>query len=192
MDSSYLTNPLVFLVEVIFQAYILAVLLRFLLQWARVDYRNPVSQFIVKITSPVLVPLRRVVPPVRGMDTASLVLAWLLESLKLLLVIFLGKGSFEPAFALLGAIPELIEFVINIFLAAIIIQAILSWVATGFYHPISGLLSSLTNPVLAPFRKLMPMTSGIDFTPMVAILALIVLKMLLLPPLKYLVASLLA
>ncbi len=192
MDSNYLTNPLVFLVEVIFQIYILAVLLRFLLQWTRADFHNPVSRFIVKITSPVLIPMRRVIPPVKGMDTASLILAWLLKALELLLVILLSKGSFMPALALLGAIPELVEFIINIFLAVIIIQVIMSWVATGIYHPITALLNSLSKPVLAPFRKLLPAVSGFDFTPMVAVLALIVLKMLLLPPLKTLVANLVA
>lgn len=192
MDSSYLTNPLVFLLEVIFQVYILAVLLRFLLQWARADFHNPISQFVVRITSPVLVPMRRVIPPIGGMDTSSFVLAWLLQALKLLLVILLSKGIFAPGYALLGAIPALVEFVINIFLAIIIIQVILSWVATDIYHPVIGLLNSLAHPVLAPIRRVLPAVSGFDFTPMVAVLGLMVLKMLLLPPLKVLVANLLA
>jgi len=192
MDSNYLTNPLVFLIEVIFQAYILAVLLRFFLQWTRADFHNPVSQFVVRITSPVLVPMRKVIPPIRGMDTASIVLAWLLQALELLLVILLSKGMFAPGYALLGAIPALVEFIINIFLAIIIIQVILSWVATGIYHPVVGLLNSLSNPLLAPIRRIFPAVSGFDFTPMVAVLGLIVLKMLMLPPLKTLVVNLLA
>jgi YggT family protein len=192
MDSNYLTNPLIFLVEVIFQIYILAVLLRFLLQWARADFNNSISQLIVRVTSPVLIPMRRVIPPVKGTDTASLVLAWLLKALELLLVILLGKDSFMPVLALLGAIPALIEFIINIFLAVIILQAIMSWVAFDTYHPVVDILQSLSNPVLAPFRKLLPSASGFDFSPMVAVLALIMLKMLLLPPLKTLVANLVA
>ena len=192
MNSSYLTNPLIFLVEVIFQLYILAVLLRFLLQWTRADFNNSISQFVVRITSPVLVPMRRVIPSVRGKDTASLVLAWLLKTLELLLVFLLGKGSFMPALALLVAIPALLEFIINIFIAAIIMQAILSWVTIDTYSPIVDILNSLSNPVLRPFRKLLPATSGFDFSPVVAILALMLLKMLLLPPLKTLVANLLA
>jgi YggT family protein len=192
MDSNYLTNPLIFLVEVIFQIYILAVLLRFLLQWARADFNNSISQLIVRVTSPVLIPMRRVIPPVKGTDTASLVLAWLLKALELLLVILLGKDSFMPVLALLGAIPALIEFIINIILAVIILQAIMSWVAFDTYHPVVDILQSLSNPVLAPFRKLLPSASGFDFSPMVAVLALIMLKMLLLPPLKTLVANLVA
>ena len=190
MDSSYLTNPLVFLIEVAFQIYILAVLLRLLLQWARADFHNSVSQFIVRITSPVLVPMRRFIPPIKGMDTASLVLAWLLKALELLLVFMLVKGSFLPALALLGAIPALIEFIINIFIVVIIIQVVMSWVAINTYHPLIDILNSLSAPLLAPFRRLLPASSGFDFSPMVAVLALILLKMLLLPPLKALAAQL--
>ncbi len=190
MDSTYFTNPLLFLIGIIFQAYTLVVLLRFLLQWARADFHNPLSQFIVKITSPVLVPMRRLIPPIKGMDTASLVLAWLLKALELLLVILLGKGLFMPAFALLGAIPELAEFIINIFLVAIIVQVILSWIAQGSYHPVMGLLNSLTRPLLAPIGRLIPSAAGIDFTPMVAVLGLMLIKMLLLPPLNTLATHL--
>ena len=190
MDSSYLTNPLTFLVEIIFQISILAVLLRFLLQWARADFNNSISRLIVRITSPVLIPMRRVIPPVKGTDTASLVLAWMLKALELLLVILLGKGSFMPVLALLGAIPALIEFILNIFIAVIILQAIMSWVAIDTYHPAIDILNSLSTPILAPFRRLLPAASGFDFSPMVAVLALIMLKMLLLPPLKTLVANL--
>ena len=192
MDSSYITNPMVFLVEVAFQVYILAVLLRFLLQWARANFNNSISQLVVKVTSPLLIPMRRVIPPVKGVDAASLVLAWLLTALELLLIVLLSKGSFLPLLALLGAIPALIEFIINIFLAVIIIQAIMSWVAIDTYHPLIDILNSLSRPVLAPFRNLIPATSGFDFSPMVAVLALILLKMLLLPPLRTLVANLAA
>ena len=190
MDSSYLTNPMVFLLEVAFQVYTLAVLLRFLLQWARADFNNSISQLVVKVTSPLLIPMRRAIPPLKGVDTASLVLAWLLKALELLLVVLLSKGSFLPLLALLVAIPELIEFIINIFIAVIIIQAIMSWVAIEAYNPVIDLLNSLSKPVLAPFRSFMPATSGFDFSPMVAVLALILLKMLLLPPLRTLATSL--
>ena len=190
MNSSYLTDPMVFLLEVAFQVYILAVLLRFLLQWARADFNNSISLLVVKVTSPLLAPMRRVIPPLKGLDTASLVLAWLLKALELLLIVLLSKGSFLPLLALLGAIPALLEFIINIFIAVIIIQVIMSWVTIEAYHPVIDILNSLSKPVLAPFRSLIPATSGFDFSPMVAVLALILLKMLLLPPLRTLATSL--
>ncbi len=190
MGSGYLTNPLVFLVQVLFEAYILVVLLRFFLQLTRSDFYNPLSQFIVRVTSPVLIPLRRVIPGVAGMDIAALVLAWALKALELLIVTALS-GAFMPGLAILGAIPGLIELSINIFLYAIIIQAILSWVDPGSYNPAASLLYSFTAPILRPIQRLIPPVGGLDLSPMVAIIGLILLKMLLIPPLQQLVAALL-
>ncbi len=190
MGSSYATNPLVFILQVLFEAYILVVLLRFFLQLTRADFYNPLSQFIVKVTSPVLVPLRRFIPSMAGMDIAALVLAWALKALELLLVVLISTGAFTPVLAIFGAIPGLIELCINIFLYAIIIQAILSWVNPGAYNPAAALLYTLTAPVLRPVQRIIPPIGGIDLSPMAAILGLIVLKMLLIPPLRQLVAAL--
>ncbi len=191
MGSGYLTNPLVFLVQVLFEAYILVVLLRFFLQLTRSDFYNPLSQFVVRVTSPVLIPLRRVIPGVAGMDIAALVLAWALKTLELLIVTALS-GAFMPGLAILGAIPGLVELSINIFLYAIIIQAILSWVNPGSYNPAASLLHSFTAPILRPIQRLIPPVGGLDLSPMAAIIGLILLKMLLIPPLQQLVAALLA
>ena len=191
MGSGYLTNPLVFLVQVLFEAYILVVLLRFFLQLTRSDFYNPLSQFIVRITSPVLIPLRRVIPGVGGMDIAALVLAWALKALELLIVTALS-GAFMPGLAILGAIPGLVELSINIFLYAIIIQAILSWVNPGHYNPAASLLHSFTAPILRPVQRFIPPIGGLDLSPMAAIIGLILLKMLIIPPLRQLVTTLLA
>ena len=191
MGGGYLTNPLVFLVQVLFEAYILVVLLRFFLQLTRSDFYNPLSQFIVRITSPVLIPLRRVIPGVGGMDIAALVLGWALKALELLIVTALS-GAFMPGLAILGAIPGLVELSINIFLYAIIIQAILSWVNPGHYNPAASLLHSFTAPILRPVQRFIPPIGGLDLSPMAAIIGLILLKMLILPPLRQLVAALLA
>ncbi len=191
MGDGYLTNPLVFLVQVLFEAYILVVLLRFFLQLTRSDFYNPLSQFIVRVTSPVLIPLRRMIPGVAGMDIAALVLAWALKTLELLIVTALS-GVFMPGLAILGAIPGLVELSINIFLYAIIIQAILSWVNPGSYNPAASLLHSFTAPILRPVQRFIPPIGGLDLSPMVAIIGLILLKMLLIPPLQQLVAALLA
>ncbi|HDK37652.1 MAG TPA: YggT family protein [Thiolapillus brandeum] len=192
MGSGYTTNPVIFILQVLFEAYILVVLLRFFLQLTRADFYNPLSQFIVKVTSPVLVPLRRIIPSLAGMDIAALALAWTLKTLELLLVVLISTGSFAPGFALFGAIPGLIELCINIFLYAIIIQAILSWVNSGTYNPAAALLYTLTAPILRPVQRLIPPIGGIDLSPMAAILGLIVLKMLIIPPLNQLLATLLS
>ena len=188
MDNSYLTNPAVFLIQTIFGLYVLVVVLRFLLQVTRADFYNPVSQFVVKVTSPVLRPLRRIIPGVAGIDLASLVLAWLLKSLELMLVVtVVGAGG--ALGALLWAIPELVDLVINILLVAIFVQVVLSWVNPGGYNPAAQLLDALTQPLLRPARTLLPAIGGLDLSPMLVVIGLVLLKMLLLPPLKLLTGS---
>ena len=184
MGSEYITNPLIFLIKVAFELYILVVLLRFLLQLLKADFYNPLSQFIVKLTSPVLTPMRRVIPGVAGLDIASLVLAWLLKTVELVLIFLHTKGSFLLLAATLWAIPELVELVINIFLFAVFIQVILSWVGTSGYNPASSVLDNLTEPLLSPIRRRLKPMSGFDLSPMVAVIGLILLKMLALPPLE--------
>lgn len=189
MGSSYLSNPVVFLIQVIFGLYILVVMLRLLLQLVRADFYNPLSQFIVKVTTPVLHPIRRVIPGVKGIDLSSLLLAWLLKSAELFLIaLILGLGA-NLLTALVWAIPALVSLTINIFLVAIIIQVILSWINPGGYNPAISLIYALTEPLLRPARRMLPTTGGLDFSPMLIIIGLILLKMLLLPPLQLLTKS---
>ncbi len=189
MDSSYLTNPIVFLVHTLFGLYILAVMLRFLLQLVRADFYNPVSQFLVKVTNPPLKPLRRIIPGLGGIDLSSIVLAWLLKTLELLIIISLGTGTANLIAPFIWAIPELVELLINIYLFGIFIQVILSWVNPGSYNPAVSLLYSLTGPLMRPAQKILPPTGGIDLSPMLVIIGLILLKMLLLPPLYKITGS---
>jgi len=189
MDSSYLTNPLVFLIQTLFGLYILVVMLRFLLQWARADFYNPLSQFIVKVTTPALRPLRRVIPGLGGLDFSAVVLMWLLKTLELMLVILITSGIFNPISPMLWAIPQLVDLAINVFLFAILIQVIISWINPGTYNPIIGVINSLTDPIMRPARRIIPPISGLDLSPMLVILGLYLLKMLLLPPLLMLTGS---
>ena len=191
MGSGYVTNPLIFLIQVAFELYILLVVLRFLLQLLKADFYNPLSQFTIKLTAPVLNPLRRLIPGIAGLDVASLILAWVLKTVELLVVFLHTNGSFQPLAAMLWAIPELLELFVNIFLFAIVIQVILSWVGTSGYNPASSVLDSLTEPVLAPLRRWIKPVSGFDLSPMAAVIGLIVLKMLLLPPVQAVVRALL-
>ena len=189
MGDSYLTNPLVFLIQVIFGAYIMLVMLRFLLQLVKADFYNPVSQFVIKVTSPPLRPLRRIIPGIGGVDISSIVLMWMLKSLELALIMVIGGLGTSLLPALAWSIPELISLFINVFLFAILIQVIISWVNPGGYNPIIGLLNSITEPLLGPARRIVPPISGLDLSPMLVMIGLMLLKMLLLPPLQLLVAS---
>ncbi|MCG7945204.1 MAG: YggT family protein, partial [Candidatus Thiodiazotropha taylori] len=173
MGSSYLTNPLVFLVQTLFGLYILAILLRFLLQVVRADFYNPISQFLVKVTNPPLKPLRRLIPGFGGIDISSLILAWLLKAVELFIVIMIAGQSASLLGPLLLAIPELVELTINIFLFAVLIQVILSWVSPGNYNPAVSLLYSLTGPVMRPAQKLLPPVGGLDLSPMLVMIGLV-------------------
>ena len=189
LDSSYLTNPAVFLVQVVFGLYVLVVMLRFLLQLLRADFYNPLSQLVVKLTTPVLRPLRRVIPGVWGLDLSSLLVAWLLTAVELSLMAVLVDVDFHPLAPLAWAIAELIALVLNVFLFAIVVQAILSWVSTGSYSPAGALLDSLTAPVLRPLRRVIPPISALDLAPLAAAIGLVLIKMLVLPPLDALTGN---
>jgi YggT family protein len=189
MGNSYLTDPAVFLIQTLFGLYILAVMLRFLFQLVRADFYNPISQFLVKATNPPLKLLRRVIPGFGGIDTSSLVLAWLLKAIELFLIISIAGTSANLIAPFVWAIPELIELLINIYLFGILIQVILSWVNPGSYNPAIALLYSLTDPLMRPAQKVLPPMGGIDLSPMLVMIGLILLKMLLLPPLRHLTGS---
>jgi YggT family protein len=189
VTEAYFTNPLIFLIKTIFGLYIALVVIRFLLQWARADFYNPVSQFVVKLTSPVLRPLRKMIPGYRGLDTASVVLAWLLKAAELaILTVLLGLDR-NPLGALAWALPALVGLIISIFLFAVLIRVILSWVNPDPYNPAVDLLTRLTDPIMRPAQRLIPPVSGIDLSPMVVMIGLVLLEMLLLPPLQFLTGS---
>lgn len=181
MSSNYLTNPLEFLISTLFSLYILAVMLRFILGAVRADFYNPVSQFLVRITNPLLVPMRRVIPSFRQYDTSALLLMLLLQIISLVIV-FLLRGISVPFITLLlAAIGELIVLAFNVFIFAIVIQVIISWINPGTYNPVNALLYSITRPVMGPIQRLIPPVSGLDLSPLVALIGLQILKMLVLP-----------
>ena len=179
--NSYFANPLEFLISTLFSLYILAVMLRFLLGMVRADFYNPISQFLVKITNPLLVPLRKIIPGAGKVDVAAIILMLVLQLIMLAIIVAL-RGVTPPLLSLLlAAIGELVILAINIFLFAIIVQVIISWVNPGSYNPVNGLLNSLTSPVMRPIRRLLPPMSGIDLSPLFALIGLQVLKMLIQP-----------
>jgi YggT family protein len=161
-------NPLVFLIDILLHLYITALMLRLILQWVRADFYNPVSQFIVKITDPPVKPLRRIIPGLWGVDLATLILVIIFTAIKVVVV----HGYLSPDIIILSTLIETIDLMLSVFLYAIIIQAILSWVNPDPYNPVVGLLNSITWPVLKHFRKLIPAVGGFDISPMIAIIAL--------------------
>jgi YggT family protein len=171
-------NPFVFLIDTLFDLYIIVLMLRFLLQQVRADYYNPVSQFIVKATSPVVMPVRRIVPGFGGIDVATVLLIIAFICVKVVLVSALQGFGVSFAGLLLYSVHEFLTLAINVFMFAIIIQAILSWVNPDPYNPVYSLLSSITAPLLRPVQRMMPSMGGLDLSPMVVLIGLMFLKRL--------------
>ncbi|MCF6252912.1 MAG: YggT family protein [Methylococcaceae bacterium] len=186
MGTSYMTNPVVFLIDTLFSLYILFIVIRFLLQWTRADFYNPISQFLVKVTHPPLKVLRRFIPSVGKIDTSSIVLALALQMLADFSILAL-KGVMVSIMALVVlSFSQLVSLLINVFVFAVLARAILSWFDPGNYNPASSLLHSLTEPLLGVCRKVMPDLGGFDLSPLIAIVMLHLAKMMILPPLSQL------
>ena len=181
MGNDYLTNPLEFLISTLFSLYIVAVMLRFLLGLVRADFYNPVSQFLVRITNPLLIPLRKVVPSIGKFDSAALLLMIVLQLAAITLILLLRGDGISSAVLVIITLATLISLLISVYMFAIIVEVIISWMNPGSYNPVSSLLHSLTNPLLRPIRHVIPPIAGIDLSPLFAIIVLQVLRMLILP-----------
>jgi YggT family protein len=168
-----------YLVGTLIDLYVAAVLLRLLLQWVRADFYNPLSQFLVRVTNPVLVPLRRVIPSIGRLDTASLVLMLLLEFASVWIVSRLGSNLLTALQVLVFAAQKLVLTLLMTYFLLIIIAVILSWVGQRMRHPVVPLVFQLTEPVMRPFRKVIPPIAGIDLSPLFALIAIRFLILLL-------------
>ncbi len=172
-----MTNAFVFLIDTLFNLYLMVVLLRLWLQTARADFYNPFSQFVVKATNPPLIPLRRLIPSIGALDTASLLLALLVAAAKLI-TLQLVAGSISLQFTLVGALALLVSEAFNLIFWVVIIRAIMSWFSQG-RNPMEHLLSQLTEPLLSPIRKIIPPIGGLDLSVLVLLVGMQFLQILL-------------
>jgi YggT family protein len=183
MGSTYMTDPIIFLIDTLFSLYILAVLLRFLLQWCGADFYNPISQFLVKITHPPLRIMRRFVPSIGKIDTSSLILVLTLQMLSDFSILMLKGVSINIGALTILSITQLISLLINVLVFAVFARAILSWMNPGTFSAVTSILTTLTEPLLDICRKVIPDLGGIDLSPLAALLLLQLAKMVILPPL---------
>ncbi|MFZ2172100.1 MAG: YggT family protein [Methylococcaceae bacterium] len=183
MGSTYMTDPIIFLIDTLFSLYILAVLLRFLLQWCGADFYNPISQFLVKTTHPPLRVLRRFVPAVGKIDTSSLVLIFSLQMLADFFILLLKGVTISIGALTILSITQLISLLINIFIFSVFARALLSWMNPGTFNAAASILYTLTEPLLDICRKFIPNLGGMDLSPLAALLLLQLAKMVILPPL---------
>jgi len=173
------TGALIYLVGTLTDLYVAAILLRLLLQWVRADFYNPLSQFLVKVTNPVLIPARRIVPSIGKLDTASVVVMLLLELMQLVIINLISQADYGFQFLLLFAIKKLLVTLLITYFVLIIARVLVSWVANQSRHPLIPLIYQLTEPVLRPFNRLIPPIGGIDLSPLFVLIALRFLLLLL-------------
>jgi YggT family protein len=179
-----IAQAIAFVLDALFHLFILAALVRFWMQALRAPARNPIAQFMMALTDWAVRPLRRVIPGLFNLDWASLVVAYAFELLLqfLLLLVMGASPNAEAASVLLFfAFVKLIRLSVYVFMGAVIIQAVLSWVNP--HHPVAPFFWALTRPLLKPFQRAIPAIGGVDITP---VLVLIALQLVLMLPVTYL------
>jgi len=175
-----MSNAIVFIVTTLVNLYIITFILRIMFQLQRVDYRNPVVQFIATVTNPLVLPLRRIIPSAGKVDSASVVAAVGLKLAEVALLTILLCSVVPPIPQLVGiTLISLVRMLLNFYFFVILASVILSWVSAGGYNPAAAVIAQLAEPVLGPFRKLIPPIGGFDITPIFAIIAIQALMMLL-------------
>ena len=180
----YLASAGQILITFVFGMLIAIVVARVLLQLVRANFYNPICQFLYKLTNPLLIPLHRAVPNWRNLDIAGVLLAWLLCALEWLLLLALAGRMPGMAGLALVALGELVDFALVFVFAVILVRAVLSFLSVERSNPVVPLLYQLSEPVLRPFRRFMPALGGIDFSPALAGLALMLARVLVAMPLR--------
>lgn len=163
-------RALVFIIESLVQIYLIVLLLRFWLPLLRADFRNPVAQGILKLTSPIVVPVRRILPSIGRIDSATIVLSFLIQFLLTLTILALQKSPAGYGEIALVAAFELVFLNLYIFMFAIVIYVLMSWIAPNTYNPVTALVATLVLPILQPFSRMLPKLGGIDISPLIVIL----------------------
>ncbi len=182
-----LLQAIIFIIHFCFGLYILAVMLRFIMQVVRASFYNPIAQFLVAVTNPPLKPLRRIIPGLGGIDMASVLLLLVLQAIEIILVGLVVGVPPNPGGLVVLTVAELVKLTFYIFLILIIIRIIISWVSPqsyyGGHNPGMDLIVGLTEPILRPARKLIPPISGFDISPMAVFFVFGILQILIIYPL---------
>ncbi|MFT4763062.1 MAG: YggT family protein [Oleispira sp.] len=176
---SSLTQVGLLVINTLVGLYLLLVVLRFLLQLVRADFYNPVSQFIVKATNAPLIPLRKVIPGLGGIDIASLVLALLVQAVAIILILLLNGIQPPPLQVVMWSAIGIMSLLLKVYFWGLLITVIASWVAPNSYNPVLILINQILEPAMKPIRKIMPDMGGIDLSPIIMFLLIQVIEILL-------------
>jgi YggT family protein len=172
-------SAITFIIDTLLSLALFVVLARLLLQWTRADFRNPLCQAVVKLTNPLILPLRRVLPPIGKVDTASVVAVLLIATVEVGCIFALhGVGLPPPELWIRQVLLEIARTLLRTYLVAIFLYALLSLIAPGGYSPLQSLLTTLCEPVLRPIRRVIPAIAGLDLSPLWAIILIQALLLL--------------
>lgn len=173
-------QALVFIIRTLVDLYIITFVLRIIMQWVRVDFRNPLTQFILRITNPLVIPLRRFVPPIGGLDTATLIVVVVLELIVTIVVTNLTCSGEPNVLQVISmTVLRVVYLTLRVYLFVILIYVIMSWISPGTYNPAARLMESIAQPVLRPLRRLLPPIGGLDLSALFALIGIQALTMLL-------------
>ena len=181
-----LAQALRYVLEVVFDLFVLAVLTRFYAQALRAPFRNPIANFVVALTDFAVKPMRRIIPSAMGLDLASFLVAWIAQSVMLVAfyalfsVALLAMPAFWPTIVLL-ALVKILKLSIYLLMGVVFIQALLSWISP--YHPIRPFFDALTRPFLRPLQRMVPLVGGVDLSPLIL---LVLLQVVLIAPMAWL------
>lgn len=168
-----------YLIGTLIDLFVSAVMLRLLLQFVKADFYNPLCQFLVKVTNPVVIPFRRIIPAIGPLDTASVVVMFALQAISVFLITRLGTIEMSAVQVLIYSGIKILMMLLITYMILIIVSVILSWFGTRAQHPIVPLIYQLTEPVLRPIRKVIPAIGGIDLSPLFALIGIRFLMLLL-------------
>lgn len=191
MGGNHLITAALYLIDIFFFLYILAVLLRYLLARVRADFYNPISQLLVKVTNPAIKPLRRFIPGYFGIDWPSIVLLFFVQGCEIIIIALVTSGRIPAPMGLFVlTFAHLLQTVVYVYMFIIIIQIVISWVNPGAYNPITVIMYQLSEPILKPARRLIPPAGGFEWSPMVVIIIINLVLILIVSPLMDLGRSL--
>ena len=159
-------SAIIYILDTLLGLALFVVMARLLLQWTRADFRNPLCQAVVRLTNPLILPLRRVLPPLGKIDTASVVAVLLVATVKVGCFFALTEGLPPPIAWIRPVFMEIARTLLWTYFYAIVLYALLSLIAPGGYSPLQSVLSALCEPVLRPIRRMLPAIAGIDLSPL--------------------------
>jgi YggT family protein len=180
---NYLTNAGGLLLNVIFGALVALFVLRLLAEANRADFNNPICQFLYRLTNPVVRPLRKALPSVRRINLAALVIALVIECVKVLLIVLLAGLPVSVLGILVMGLAELLDFFLLTWIVVVFVWSLMSMLSTDRYHPVARFVTALAEPLVRPLRGRMTI-GGLDFSPTIVLLGLFLARILIAQPLQ--------